>query len=112
MWNKEVLGLTKQIKTDGGLPTSLMVNAPPNLSSLKNYSLQQINNGNNRRLSINWTESIKTGKKKQVCVCGGGGGDGESTLTHLSDEVQHLFLTAASQTEPKCQTLPDVWTII
>ena len=40
IWNKEVLGLTKQIKTDGGLPTSLMVNAPPNHSSLKNYSLQ------------------------------------------------------------------------
>ena len=72
---------------NGGLPTSLMVNAPPN-NCLKDYSLQQINNGNNRRLSTSCTESIKQGKKKKkekswvcvcvcVCVCvwaGGGGG--------------------------------------
>ena len=44
-----------------------MVNAPPNHNSLKDYSLQQINNGDNRRLSISWTESriIKTGKTKE-----------------------------------------------
>ena len=47
----------------------------------------------------------KTAKKKKK-------GEGPSTLTYLSDEVQNLFLVAASQTEPKCQTLPDVWAMI
>ena len=45
---------------NGGLPTSLMVNAPQNHHSLKYYSLQQINNRVNRRLG---TESIKQGRK-------------------------------------------------
>ena len=39
-----------------------MINVPPNNNSLKDYSLQQINNGDNRRLSINCTESIKQGE--------------------------------------------------
>ena len=30
-----------------------------------------------------------------------------STLNYISDEARHLFLTAASQTEPNCQTLFD-----
>ena len=68
---------------NGGLPTSLMVNAPPNHNSLKDYSLQQINNGDNRRVSINCTESIKQGRKKKK---GGGGGRRVSTLTYLSDQ--------------------------
>ena len=43
-----------------------------------------------------------------MCVCGGGGGGGVvGGGGGLSDEVRHLFLTATSQTEPKCQTLPN-----
>ena len=56
IWNKVLtwLDLTNQ---NGGLPmTNSMVNAQPNHNSLKDYSLQQINNGDNRRLSINCTE--------------------------------------------------------
>ena len=41
-------------------------------------------------------------------VGGGGGGSGGTTLTYLSDEVRHLFVTAASQIEQKCQTLSDI----
>ena len=52
--------------------TSLKVNAPPNQNSLKDYSLQQINDTDNRRLSFNCTETIKQGT-----VGGGGGGGGE-----------------------------------
>ena len=59
------LDLTNQ---SGGLPTSLKVNAPPNHNSLKDYSLQQIKDGDNRRLSLNCTETIKQGR-------GGGGGE-------------------------------------
>ena len=64
------LDLTNQ---NGGLPTSLMVNAPPNLNSLKDYRLQNINNGDNRRLSINSTESIKQGETQQKGRSGVGG---------------------------------------
>ena len=81
-----------------------MVKASSNHNSLKDYSLQQINNEDNRRLSLNYTESVKQWKKEK--------GLGGSNLTYLSDEVQHLVLTAASQMELKCETLPDVWTVI
>ena len=78
-----------------------MVNAPPNYPSLKDYNLQQINNGYNCRLSINCTESIKQeggggGKGRGAGGKKGRGAGGGSTLTYLSDEVRHLFLTAAS----------------
>ena len=51
-----------------------------------------------------------------TCRCVGGGdivygrwceGVQVENLTGLF-EVRHLFVTAASQIEPKCQTLPDV----
>ena len=96
--NCNVCDLTNQ---NGGLPTSLMVNSPPNHNSLKDYSLQQNNNVDNRRLSISCTESIK--QRRNNKRAGGG-----STLTYLSDEVRHLLLTAASPVEPKCENLPDV----
>ena len=53
---------------NGRLLTRLMVNAPPNHNSLKDYSLHQINNGDNHRLNISCTELIKWK--------GGGGGGG------------------------------------
>ena len=56
------LDLTNQ---NGGLPTNLMVKAPPNYNSRKDYSLQQINNWDNRRLSLNCTESIQQGRRKK-----------------------------------------------
>ena len=57
-WNKEVLSLTWQINTVD-YQQSLMVNSPPNHNSLKDYSLQQINNGDNRRqTSLSLTELI------------------------------------------------------
>ena len=63
-WKKSStwLDLTNQ---NGGLPTKLMVKVPPNYNSRKDYSLQQINNSDNRRLSINCTESIKQGRRKK-----------------------------------------------
>ena len=36
-----------------------MVKAPPNHNSLKDYSLQQDNNVDNRRLSVSCTDSLK-----------------------------------------------------
>ena len=59
---------------NGGLPTSLMVNAPPNYSIVKDYSLQQINNDDNRTLNISCTQSIK---RKGGMGGGGGGGQRE-----------------------------------
>ena len=50
-----------------------------------------------------------------VCMCVGGGDmvyGGRGLTLPLSDKVGHLFLTAASQTELKCQTLPDVCAMI
>ena len=41
-----------------------------NHNGLKDYSLRQINNGDNRRLSLNYAESIKQGRQKS----GDGGG--------------------------------------
>ena len=56
------LNLTNQ---NGRLLTNLMVNTPPNHNSLKDYSLHQINNGDNHRLSINCTELIKQGRREK-----------------------------------------------
>ena len=72
------LDLTSQ--NGGGLPTNLMVNAPPNHNScLKDSSLQKINNGDNRRLSISFTKSIKNREEKRRG--GGGVNPNLSTLT-------------------------------
>ena len=88
-----------------------MVKAPPNHNSLKDDSVQQINNGDKGRLNINCTESTRQGK-----VGGGGGqeggGGGGGILTYLSDEIRHLFLTGASQIQTKDQILSDVSAMI
>ena len=71
-------------KSKRRIPTSLMVNTPPNHNSLKDYSLQQINDGDNRRLSLNSTQSMKQErqkKRKKRGMGGGGGGGGVPTLT-------------------------------
>ena len=47
------------------MPTSLIVKAPPNHNSLKDYNLQRISNGNNRRLSLNCTELSKQGRRRK-----------------------------------------------
>ena len=79
-WNREI-DLTNQ---NGGLPTSLMVNVPPNNNSLKDYSLQQIDNGDNRRLSINCTESVKQEE--------GGGKEGMRRCMNVRACVGKTFL--------------------
>ena len=58
-----------------------MVSAPPNHNSLKDSSLQQINNGDNRRLTHLATIAHNKTGKKSVCVWGGGGGGGRGGLS-------------------------------
>ena len=71
-----------------------MVKTPPNHNSLKVYSLQQINNGDNRRLSIYCTKSKekkerkrkkkKQGREEKAVGVGVGGGGGGGMNPHLS----------------------------
>ena len=86
-WNKQILGLTWH--QNGRLPTRLMVNAPPTHNSLKDYSLHAAN-----KL---WGQLQTKHQLHRIDKTGVGGGwrGGGSTLTYLSDEVRHLFLTAA-----------------
>ena len=85
-WNKQILGLTWH--QNGRLPTRLMVNAPPNHNNLKDYSLHAAN-----KL---WGQLQTKHQLHRIDKTGGGGGQGGgSARTYLSDEVRHLFLTAA-----------------
>ena len=95
------LDLTKQKKRTRRTTSKPNRKATKTHQSIKDYSLQQINNGDNRRLSISCAESVQQGRKERKNVCVGGAGGGG---VWLSDEVRHLFLNASSQIEPICQT--------
>ena len=87
-----------------------MVNTPPNHNSLKDDSLQQINNAEKKKNQQTKHPLHRVDKTRRKKEKGGGDGGGrmgeEEEQPYFLDEVRHLF--ASSQTEPECPTAPDV----